>query len=184
MRHRNVFILILVTAATAAPALAGGLAWSPVAAPVAAVDRAPTEASSWMHYHATTHQDAFDAPTPTAGEPASQPPRFMALRPTPGSLALALGTLASIGLIQAGRSIYRVQLVGFVPEWYHTGGPTQIGYATPIDLELTALIADPLAVPGLGAEAVSRYSPPDDDLAPQRRWVAPWWARGPPPLSC
>jgi hypothetical protein len=140
---------------------------------------------SWIAFHGPQAARPRSAPQPSSVSAEVEPAaHLVAMRPGPSSLALALGALMSLGVFQAGRSIYRAQLVGFVPEWYHTGGPTQIGYATPIDLELTALIADPLAVPGLDAEAVSRYSPPDDDLAPQRRWVAPWWARGPPPLSC
>lgn len=43
-----------------------------------------------------------------------------------GSLDLCLYTLISLGLFRSGHRVRRSSL-GFVPEWYHSGGPHQSG---------------------------------------------------------
>ncbi len=57
------------------------------------------------------------------------------LPPAPSSLSLGLTALAGLGLYQAGRSVRKLHLSN-LPEWYHTGGPAQVGHATPLDLDI------------------------------------------------
>jgi hypothetical protein len=55
---------------------------------------------------------------------------------SPSSLAVALSSLLTLGGWRLVRQARHVQLV-CVPEWYHAGGPGQIGHATPLDLGTT-----------------------------------------------
>ena len=50
----------------------------------------------------------------------------------PSGLALGLSALASLGVYRAGRSLRKLHFAA-LPEWYHTGGPVQVGHATPFD---------------------------------------------------
>ena len=59
--------------------------------------------------------------------------------PPPSSAALALAALATLGAYQGGRSVRRMHFVSGIPEWYHHGGPVQIGHATPFELGSAAL---------------------------------------------
>ena len=45
-----------------------------------------------------------------------------------GSLDLCLYTLIGLGLFRSGHWVRRSSL-GFIPEWYHSGAPQQIGYS-------------------------------------------------------
>lgn len=54
----------------------------------------------------------------------------------PDSAVLCLSAFASLGVWQLGRSVRKLHL-SFTPEWYHDGGPTQVGHATPLDLEFS-----------------------------------------------
>jgi len=77
-------------------------------------------------------------PTPLARElapvgeecpgPVIAPPRA-----TPGGAGLLLWAVGGFGAWQLGRSARKLQWSA-LPEWYHTGGPAQIGHATPFDL--------------------------------------------------
>jgi len=49
------------------------------------------------------------------------------LPPEPASLSLVLAGLGSLGAWQLGRAA-RTLHFGQVPEWFHTGGPVQIGH--------------------------------------------------------
>jgi len=42
------------------------------------------------------------------------------------SFGLCLSALVGLGLCGAGRSVKKTSL-GFIPDWYHHGGPVQIG---------------------------------------------------------
>jgi hypothetical protein len=46
----------------------------------------------------------------------------------PGSLALCLYALIGLGLCQAAPLVKKLSF-GFIPEWYHNGGPLQIGHS-------------------------------------------------------
>lgn len=54
----------------------------------------------------------------------------------------------SMGAWQFGRSARKVHF-GAAPDWYHTGGPHQIGHTTPFDLDC-------------GAVALCRFDEPTD----------------------
>ncbi len=73
----------------------------------------------------------FAAPVP----PSDNAETIQQLPPAPSSLALGLTALAGLGLYQAGRKVHWSRL----PDWYHTGGPQQIGHATPLDLDRVPL---------------------------------------------
>jgi len=79
----------------------------------------------------------LDAVRPGAALPVAAAPDadgFQELPPAPSSLALVLSALASLGAYQGARSLKRLHL-SFTPDWYHTGGPLQVGHATPLQLE-------------------------------------------------
>jgi hypothetical protein len=73
----------------------------------------------------------------TAGEPADQLPA------EPASLSLVLAGLGSLGAWQLGRAARHAHF-GDVPDWFHAGGPVQIGYA---------FIANPDCTPALDVSA-------------------------------
>ena len=60
------------------------------------------------------------------------------LPPAPGSAALFLSALVSVGAWQLVRSARHISFSA-VPEWYHTGGPAQVGHAVAIDLDFGAM---------------------------------------------
>ena len=60
------------------------------------------------------------------------------LPPGTGSATLALYAFGTFGLWHLGRSARKLHF-GALPEWYHTGGPQQIGHAVPFDLDSGAL---------------------------------------------
>jgi hypothetical protein len=91
--------------------------------------------------------------------PDDKPPVIQSLPPGPSSVALVLSALASFGVFHAGRSIRKIHLAG-LPEWYHHGGPVQIGHVTVFD-------------PRFAAPALCKYeSPVQHDPPPgwDRRW--------------
>ena len=109
--------------------------------------------------------------------------------PGPSSVSLFLSALAGVGAWQLGRNAHKLHL-GALPEWYHAGGPSQIGSSTPFDLSfsLTALPICgfenclpagktdlPPAVYRLWGEPASRI--------PAGLYALPTDPRGPPTLS-
>ena len=74
------------------------------------------------------------APVELGDPPAAQPENPSA----PSSLTLVLSGVLSLGAFQGVRSIKKLHLAA-LPEWYHTGGPAQVGHATPFDLQFDAL---------------------------------------------
>lgn len=56
----------------------------------------------------------------------------------PSSTALFLSAMVSFGawhLVRSGRDVH----FGAMPEWYHTGGPFQVGHVTAFDLDFSSL---------------------------------------------
>lgn len=53
---------------------------------------------------------------------------------SPGSGTLALLGLGSLGFWQFGRAAQKLHW-GVAPDWYHAGGPSQIGHITPFELD-------------------------------------------------
>lgn len=62
----------------------------------------------------------------------------LTLPPGPDSATLLLWAFGGFGVWHLGRSARKLHL-GMLPEWYHTGGPAQVGHATPLDLEFSRL---------------------------------------------
>ena len=76
---------------------------------------------------------------PLAGASAvPRGPKVTALPAGPGSVSLFFVALGGVGAWHVGRSARKLHL-GTVPEWYHTGGPAQVGHAVPLDLTFTPL---------------------------------------------
>jgi hypothetical protein len=82
-------------------------------------------------------------PGATGDAPASEPTNAVReLPPAPGSLSLVFSALASLGAYQGVRSLRKLHF-GAAPDWYHTGGPRQIGHVVVWDLEFPLLACDP-----------------------------------------
>ncbi|MFQ5494004.1 MAG: hypothetical protein ACE5EX_01355 [Phycisphaerae bacterium] len=64
----------------------------------------------------------------------------------PSSTSLFLSAMVSVGAWHLVRW-RRDSRLGAVPDWYHTGGPVQIGHATPFDLDFNHLVWCPLDTP-------------------------------------
>ncbi len=58
----------------------------------------------------------------------------------PDSASLFLYALGSLGALQVGRSVRKINFTIF-PQWYHTAGPRQIGRAVAWDLTFSDVIA-------------------------------------------
>jgi len=109
--------------------------------------------------------------------------------PGPSSMSLFLSALAGVGAWQLGRNAHKLH-VGFLPEWYHAGGPSQVGVATPIDLSfsLTALpiciFKDclPAGKTALSPAVYRRWSEPASRI-PAGAFTLPTDPRGPPKLA-
>jgi len=94
----------------------------------------PAQASSpspWFCTGASTFELGTVHFLPATGEEvtpavAMQPPPALSGGPT--SLGLCLYTLFGLGLCRSAPSVRRL-FFGFVPEWYHQGGPSQIGHS-------------------------------------------------------
>ncbi len=70
---------------------------------------------------------------PVPGVDASVPEHVMQVPNAPNSLQLVLSALVSAGAWQLTRAAKGVHFA--VPDWYHTGGPCQVGHATPLSLD-------------------------------------------------
>jgi len=66
------------------------------------------------------------------------PEAVLELPPAPGSAALFLSAMVSLGAWQLVRSSRDLHL-GTMPEWYHTGAPAQVGHTTVFDLEFSVV---------------------------------------------
>ena len=85
------------------------------------------------------------------------------LPPGPSSATLFLSALAGFGAWHLGRSARKFHLISHLPEWYHTGGPVQVGHATPLDLEFS-----------LSAMPLCQFDTP---IVVGVRQTAVWWLR-------
>lgn len=67
------------------------------------------------------------------------PELVLELPPAPGSAALFLSAMVSLGawqLVRSGRDMH----LGSMPEWYHTGAPAQVGHTTVFDLDYSGVV--------------------------------------------
>ncbi|MCH7702618.1 MAG: hypothetical protein IID37_13120 [Planctomycetes bacterium] len=101
----------------------------------------------------------------------------------PGSAQLFLSAMLSVGAWHFVRSAKHFHLAD-IPEWYHPGGPTQVGHVVPFDLDFSALpvcfFEQPVAErPALGRhlrESISR-------MLSQQYFLTNADPRAPPVLS-
>jgi len=90
------------------------------------------DSSSLFNYPSVTNLDLWPVgllPGPTAD--TGQTPELQNLRSFtdgPGSFALCLYALIGLGLCQAAPWVKKLSFE-FIPEWYHDGGPFQIGHS-------------------------------------------------------
>lgn len=65
-------------------------------------------------------------------------PTVRDLPAVPGSAQLFLSAMLSVGAWHMVRSAKHFHLAD-IPEWYHPGGPAQVGHVVPFDLDFSAL---------------------------------------------
>lgn len=94
------------------------------------------------------------------------------------SAVLALAALTGIGVLGGARSIRKLS-GSCAPDWYHTGGPQQIGYATAFDV--SGEFVPPVPLP-FDALAPAAYQSPIacSDAPPLTDAHSPGAARAPP----
>ncbi|MCX5671542.1 MAG: hypothetical protein NTU94_09525 [Planctomycetota bacterium] len=115
-------VAILLGAVSAAKADIGAFAVSDQPAPSAPVTQAPAPLQAETGALDLGLSGAACIPTLASPEESADP-----LPPEPASLSLVLAGLGSLGAWQLGRAA-RTLHFGQVPEWFHTGGPVQIGH--------------------------------------------------------
>ncbi len=121
---------------------------------------------------------------PSSGEPA-EARDVLRLPAGPDSSALFLWALGGLGAWQLGRYTRKWHLSA-LPEWYHTGGPAQVGHAQRLDLERITLDVPlwydvrPAAQAPVGPTWRLADTPPPLYGAARSLAAAP---RGPPRLS-
>ena len=71
---------------------------------------------------------------------ATDHPAVRALPPAHGSLTLFLSAVGGLGAWHLGRSARKFRL-GFIPAWYHSGGPGQVGHVLALNPDLTIIHA-------------------------------------------
>ena len=84
-----------------------------------------------MAFGITTVRPAVDFSTPTESEV-----KPIVLPSGPSSITLFFTAIGGLGVWQLGRSARNGRFhFGHMPEWYHTGGPTQVGHVVALDLQ-------------------------------------------------
>ncbi len=79
--------------------------------------------------------DHHAATVPTERDSTRQ--AVLELPAAPGSMSLFLSAMVSIGAWQLVRSTKDLHF-GALPDWYHTGGPVQVGHVTVFDLDFNS----------------------------------------------
>jgi hypothetical protein len=111
-----------------------------VSAPPTAAPAAPLE----FHRAAALGLDGTLLPT-SATEPqmpllaGGEAPDAIDLPSGPDSTGLFLSALGTLGAWQLGRSARKLHL-GYLPEWYHAEGPSQVGHARVAELDFDGTI--------------------------------------------
>ncbi len=83
----------------------------------------------------------FLSPANTNIEQTSEIQHLQTLTNGPGSISLCLSALIGLGLCSSTHFVKRLSF-SFIPEWYHSGGPFQVGHShaiTPESLCTTAV---------------------------------------------
>ena len=99
----------------------------------------------------------------------------------PGGATLFLMGAGCLGAVKLGRSA-RGQHLQSLPDWYHTGGPTQIGGAATFDFDYDTPVFCTLDEPA-GVQQLRHYPRGDIPSRPDRQFfLAVEAPRGPPRL--
>jgi hypothetical protein len=88
----------------------------------------------------------------------TQQPVYLLTHDRQGSLDLCLYALVGLGMCKSAPWIKKLHL-GVIPDWYHHGGPAQIGHSLPIGPNCLCSTAVCFVQPDCGAE---------DSIPPQR----------------
>jgi hypothetical protein len=143
------------------------------------VDRAADELT-WLRPES---EDAFGR-EPASRDPIVErdPASIEELPPAPSSASLFLCALGTFGAWHLSRSAMRLNLSS-APEWFHTGGPGQVGHAVSIDWEYSAVAVSPVDAP-VGDRVFFTSFGPDPEVRVESQWSEAVTApRGPPMLS-
>ena len=117
---------------------------------------------------------------PVRFAPESQTRIVEVIPPAPDSASLVLWALGSAAVWQLGRSTHKFGL-HVAPDWYHTGGPTQVGHATPLDLDFGDMPLAVFARPACRLRFSSISCRNRERWLPPQRWHVPTRdPRGPP----
>lgn len=136
IRGRRVFLFLISIAVCAASASAGMIAQPEQAGQVC------SQNSSSYNPSASISDDLFKVEfdlgqaqsLPVAEEdfqPENKAPECQPLTDGTNSLSLCLSALVGFGVFGSVKHIKNIHL-GFVPDWYHDGGPSRIGHSSPI----------------------------------------------------
>jgi len=118
------------------------------------------------------------SPLVESGATGSQ--QIRSLPPAPGSASLFLSAVIMVGGWHLARSSKDLHL-GAMPEWYHTGGPNQIGSATPLDLQFAPVAACCFERPTVAIPVIRfRYLSLDYPHPVVREYLSPANPRSPP----
>jgi len=132
----------LVLAAPAVQADVAATPWTPTAAgEFSASSVSPSVEIGPIVWLDSEFGSSMALPGGSGLSPEQDTQQVQSLPDTPGSAALMLLGLGSLGALQAGRSAKKFQF-GHFASWYHSGGPRQIGYSFAIDLEKLSNIND------------------------------------------
>ena len=131
------------------------------------------------------NQDLFPVwdqpPAPLTHAPATTGPVVRELPSLRGSLGLYLSAMLSLGGWHLVRSCRHLHLSN-VPDWYHTGGPVQVGHATPFDLDFNSLslclFDRPVTLDGRRLVGLRAWR--DVPASPQLVFLKVAFPRGPP----
>jgi len=129
------FALVMAVAGTTrAEILSGSAVVSSVgAAGCTGLSSAVPSASGQLGWLADDVREVFAGVAVPANEPTTQLTPSQELPAPPGSASLFLAAVGSLGAWQLTRSVRRLHSAA-VPDWFHTGGPRQIGYRFAIDI--------------------------------------------------
>ncbi len=100
----------------------------------------------------------------------------------PGSAQLFLSAMLSVGAWHLVRSAKHLHLAD-LPEWYHPGGPAQVGHVVPFDLDFSALPVCCFEQPVGQRPFLYRVQREEVPRCDTRSFLAVTAPRGPPILS-
>jgi len=142
-----------------------------------------------FNYPSVSNQDLWPVdlfPGQTANTETPELQNLRSLTEGPGSFALCIYALIGLGLCQAAPWVKKLPF-GFIPEWYHNGGPFQIGHSHAVTPEtLYPMPAYCFVQPACMVEShIPKYSPGTTMSLWRKSQFTPdvIASRGPPDMS-